>query len=329
MGSEITHLNNYFMTITYFLFVVGFVVLIIGANWLVDGAVSLGIRAKLSSLVIGLTVVAFGTSLPELVINVFASLKGSSDLAIGNILGSNIMNVLLILGVSSIILPITVSKISLYRDIPFGILAAIILGFMAKDFFVGSTNLIGPLDGIFLIIIFGIYLCLLVRKGNSLEVDVDVNKTPDSWGKTLFLIAIGCVGLYCGGEWVSDGALAIAKAIGISESAIGLTIVATATSLPELVTAIVAARKKNIGIVMGNVLGSNIINVFVILGISALINPLVFQQGLFIQLGIVLAVNLILLFLIYFGKGMKLTKWEGCTLIVLYVLFVYYSLNYN
>lgn len=317
------------MAITYILFVVGFAVLILGANWLVDGAVSLGKRAKLSSLVIGLTVVAFGTSLPELVINIFASVKGSSDLAIGNILGSNIMNILLILGISAIILPIDVNKISVYRDIPVGIFAILILGLMAEDFFIGSSNLVSCIDGVFLLLFFCIYLWFTVRKGESIEVEIDTKKAPDSWSKTIFLIVIGCIGLYCGGEWVSEGALEIAKAIGISESAIGLTIVAAATSLPELVTAIVAARKKNIGIVMGNVLGSNIINVFVVLGVSSLINPLVFQQGLIIQLGIVLAVNFILIALIYLGKGMRISKWEGFSLIFLYFLFLYFSLNYN
>jgi len=163
-----------------------------------------------------------------------------------------------------------------------------------------------------------------------LDIDLDVeNKEPESWPKTIGLILIGLAGLYFGGEWVSSGALEVAKAIGISETAIGLTIVAAATSLPELVTAIVAAMKKNIGIVMGNVLGSNIINLLVVLGTSAIINPLIYKTSLNVELGMVIAANLALVALIYLGKGLRLSRFEGTSLIVIYTVFIWFSLNYN
>jgi cation:H+ antiporter len=296
----------------------------------VNGSVSLGLRANLSPLVIGLTVVAFGTSLPELVINVFASLKGSSDLAIGNVLGSNIMNIFLILGIASLILPIYVERISIYRDIPVGLFATLFFGLIANGYFMGFDQVINRFEGIILLSIFAVYLWFTLKKGKGIDIDLDVkNKEPHSWPKTIGLILIGLAGLYFGGEWVSSGALEVAKALGISETAVGLTIVAAATSLPELVTAIVAALKKNIGIVMGNVLGSNIINLLVVLGTSAIINPLVYQTRLNVELGMVIAANLALVALIYLGKGLRLSRFEGASLIVIYAVFIWFSLNYN
>ncbi len=318
------------MLLTYILFAVGFVVLILGANWLVNGSVSLGLRANLSPLVIGLTVVAFGTSLPELVINVFASFKGSSDLAIGNVLGSNIMNIFLILGISSQFMPIHVERISIRRDIPVGLFATLLFGLIANGYFMGFDLVINRFDGFVLLAVFGIYLWFTLKKGNGIEPDLDVeNKQPASWPKTILLILIGLAGLFFGGEWVSDGALEVAKALGISETAIGLTIVAAATSLPELVTAIVAAMKKNIGIVMGNVLGSNIINILVVLGTSAIINPLIYQTKLNVELGMVIAANLALVVVIYLGKGFRLSRYEGISLILSYIVFIWFSINYN
>lgn len=318
------------MEITYILFVIGFVILILGANWLVNGSVSLGLRANLSPLVIGLTVVAFGTSLPELVINVFASLKGSSDLAIGNVLGSNIMNIFLILGISALIMPLNVERISIYRDIPVGLFAILFFGLIANGYFMGFDLVINRFDGFLLLALFALYLWFTLKKGKPMEVDLDIEKqVPASWTKTLLLIFGGLLGLYFGGEWVSDGALEVARAFGISETAVGLTIVAAATSLPELVTAIVAAMKNKIEIVMGNVLGSNIINIFVVLGTSAVINPLVYQPRLNVELGMVVAANLALVALIYLGKGLRLSRFEGAALIVIYSFFIWFSLNYN
>lgn len=318
------------MLLTYILFVVGFVVLILGANWLVNGSVSLGLRANLSPLVIGLTVVAFGTSLPELVINVFASFKGSSDLAIGNVLGSNIMNIFLILGISALLMPIHVERISMQRDIPVGLFATLLFGLVANGYFLGFELVINRFDGFVLLAVFGVYLWFTLKKRNGMEPDLDVeNKQPASWPKTILLILIGLAGLFFGGEWVSDGALEVAKALGISETAVGLTIVAAATSLPELVTAIVAAMKKNIGIVMGNVLGSNIINILVVLGTSAIINPLIYQTKLNVELGMVIAANLALVVLIYLGKGFRLSRYEGISLILIYIVFIWFSINYN
>lgn len=318
------------MTVTYILFVIGFIVLIMGAKWLVDGAVSLGVRANLSPMVIGLTVVAFGTSLPELVINVFASIKGSSDLAIGNVLGSNIMNIFLILGVTAVIFPMKVDKMSVRRDLPIGVISTLVLAVVANGYFLGYQSVISRFDGILLLLIFAVYMWKTFSANKGTESDLEVSgKQAESWKKTLFLLFFGLVGLYFGGEWVSDGALAVAAALGMSESAVGLTIVAAATSLPELATGIVAALKKNVGIVMGNVLGSNIINILVVLGTSAIIKPLVFDVKMNVEIAMVVFANLALLALIYLGKVLHLSRREGSMLLVVYVIFVYYSVLYN
>ncbi|PKP54260.1 MAG: sodium:proton exchanger [Bacteroidetes bacterium HGW-Bacteroidetes-1] len=318
------------METIYIFFVIGFVVLIMGAKWLVEGAVSLGIRANLSPLVIGLTVVAFGTSLPELVINVFASLKGSSDLAIGNVLGSNIMNIFFILGVTAIIFPINVERISVRRDLPIGIFATIFLFITANGYFLGFENVISRIDGIVLLIMFGLYLFMTLRSKNPIDPDMKIDtKIPESWLKTTVLLIAGLTGLYFGGEWVSEGALAVAKAMGLSESAVGLTIVAAATSLPELATSIVAALKKNVGIVMGNILGSNIMNILIVLGTSAIINPLDFNTKLNTEIGMLLLANLGLFSLIHIGKGLHLSRREGVILTTVYIVFVWFSVVYN
>ena len=308
------------------LLVVGFVVLILGADWLVDGATSIGIRAKLSPLIIGLTIVAFGTSLPELIINIFSCARGSSGLAIGNIVGSNIMNILLILGVASIIYPIDVSRISIKRDIPVGFLATAALFLMANDFFIGDSHTINWIEGLVLLLFAGGYLYLTMVKNESPSTEVEAVQIPMPWWKTILMLVLGIGGLYAGGELVSRNAQIIAKAWGMSESMIGLTVVAIATSLPELITSIVAASKKNSGIAIGNVLGSNILNVFGVLGISGLITPLQFDTQMNITLGILFVANLLMLLFVFTGKGRKLSRFEGFLMLLAFAGFMTYTI---
>ena len=315
------------MLLTFTLLIVGFVALILGANWLVDGATSVGIRAKLSPLIIGLTIVAFGTSLPELIVNIFSCAKGSSGLAIGNIIGSNTMNILLILGVSALIYPIDVNNISIKRDIPAGFIATLALTLMANDFFIGSSKTVNWMEGIVLVLFAAGYLYLTMRKSESLTGDADVEQIPLPWGKTLLLLFAGIGGLYCGGELVSRNAQELARSWGMEESMIGLTIVATATSLPELITSVVAATKKNSDIAIGNVVGSNILNIFIVLGISAMIMPLEFNPMMNIQLLILFAANALMLLFVLTGKGRhKLSRVEGSLMLLGYVAFITYSI---
>ena len=298
--------------------------MILGADWLVDGATSVGIRAKLSPLIIGLTIVAFGTSLPELIINIFSCAKGSSGLAIGNIVGSNIMNILFILGVASLIYPIDVSRISIRRDIPVGFFATLALFVFAN--FTGKGLTVSWIEGIVLLLCAAGYLFLTMKKNESPSTEVEAVQIPMPWWKTILFLVIGIIGLYVGGELVSNNAQIIAKAWGMSESMIGLTVVAMATSLPELITSIVAATKKNAGIAIGNVLGSNILNIFVVLGVSSLITPLQFDSKLNITLGILFFANALMLLFVFTGKGRKLSRFEGFLMLLAFSGFMVYTI---
>ncbi len=305
--------------------IVGFVALILGANWLVNGATSMGIRAKLSPLIIGLTIVAFGTSLPEMIVNVFSCAKGSPGLAIGNIIGSNTMNILLILGVSALIWPIDVSRVSIRRDIPAGFVATLAITLMANYMFTGQSRTINWIEGIVLLLMGFAYLLLTMLKNDPKEETEDVQEAMP-WGKTIIALIAGIIGLYIGGELVSRNAQILAKNWGMSESTIGLTVVATATSLPELITSIVAALKKNSGIAIGNVLGSNILNIFIVLGVSSIITPLPFEPMMNKQLMILFAANIFMLMFVFTGKGRKISRWEGALLTLGYVGFMWFSL---
>ncbi len=319
-----------------FLLIVGFVALILGANWLVNGATSIGVKAKLSPLIIGLTIVAFGTSLPEMIVNVFSCIKGSPGLAIGNIIGSNTMNILLILGVSSMIYPIDVSRVSIRRDIPAGFVATLAITLMANDYFIGDSASINWVEGFVLLLMGAGYLWLTFKKNSGLSENSETIENSETseepqempWGKTIFQLILGIIGLYIGGELVSNNAQKLALSWGMSESTVGLTVVATATSLPELITSIVAALKKNSAIAIGNVLGSNILNIFMVLGVSSLIIPLPFDSKMNQQLLILFAANAIMLTTVFTGKGRKISRFEGVILTLGYVAFMLFSL-YN
>ena len=310
--------------ITYILFVLGFVILILGAKFLVEGGTSIGMKAGLSQLIVGLTIVALGTSLPELVINVFASIQGSSQLAIGNVLGSNIMNTLLIIGIAAIIYPIKVESSVCKRDSWINLIAILLVALLANDFIFGkSENILTSLDGIILLGFFLIMLYVLFSKSKPTE-NTDVNESNIlSYPKSILFILIGISGLFFGGKWIVDGAIVISSNLGVSESTIGLTLVAIATSLPELVTSIVAALKKNTAIAIGNALGSNIFNIFLVLGTSAIIHPINFDSNLNFEISILIVASLFLMLVIRIGKTHRtITRLEGILLTLSYFVFL-------
>ncbi len=313
---------------TYILFFLGFVILIYGAKLLVDGASSIGVKAGLPQLIIGLSIVALGTSLPELVINVFASLKGNTGLAIGNVLGSNIMNTLFIVGITAIIYPIKVSSSVCKRDSWINLIAILLVAVLANDTLFGnSNNSINTIDGIILLIFFILLLYILFsnKSDNSKNVESDIKNY--SYIKSVFLIIAGSCGLFFGGRWIVDGALIISQDFGVSESTIGLTLIAVATSLPELVTSVVAALKKNTDIAIGNALGSNIFNIFLVLGTSATISPIAFDSNLNIEIGILIISSLFLMVVIRFGgRKRTITRFEGVLLASGYVVFLVWSI---
>lgn len=306
---------------TYILFFLGFAVLIFGADKLVDGAISLGIKAKIPTLVIGLTIVALGTSLPELIINIFASINNNSGLAIGNIIGSNIVNIMLILGLTAIIYPVDVDRISIRRDIPTGFIVTVLLLLLANDFTLGeSPKALSWIDGTVLMLCFGLYIFITLRTSKP-SFEADTSKEM-SLCKSVLLVIFGCTALYIGGELVSDNATEIARSLGMSDEVIGLTIISIVTSLPELITSIVAAVKKDVGIVIGNIVGSNIINILIVLGISSIINPISYTFGLGFEPMVLLLANFLLVLFTFTGKGLRISRFEGSLLVLVYIAFI-------
>jgi len=311
--------------LTYILFVVGFVFLIKGADLLVDGAASIARSMRVSDLVIGLTVVAFGTSTPELSVNIIASFKGNTDIAIGNVLGSNTANIFLILGISSIIYPLGVTKGTVWKEIPFSLLAAVVLVFAANDQILdkAAVSVLTRIDGLIFLCFFTIFIYYTFSIAARVEgVEEHVPVRQYGWLRSLLFIIAGLAGLTIGGKWIVDGAVILAKKLGMSESLIGLTIVAVGTSLPELATSAVAAYKKNSEIAVGNVVGSNIFNIFFVLGISATIRPLPFQTQNNVDLCVVILSSLMLFFFMFTGKKHSLDRWEGIVCLILYFGYV-------
>ncbi len=315
--------------ITYVLFVVGFIVLIFGAHKLVEGASSLGVKVGLSQVVVGMTIVALGTSLPELFINIFASVRGNTALVIGNVLGSNIANTFLIVGVAAVIYSIKVSKKTVSVMIPGSVFAAVVLLVLANDSVFGrATQDIGRVDGVVLLIFFVAFLYYTLFKPDKSDVDdADVQIKTIPIGLSLLYIIIGVAGLYFGGDWIVKGAEQISVDLGVSQSVIGLTLIAGATSLPELVTSIIAATKKNSAMAIGNAVGSNIFNIFFVLGVSAVIRPIPFDASLNFEIIMVIASGLLLwVFVKWIGKTANMiNRIEGIFLIAAYLLFILYS----
>lgn len=314
--------------LTYVLFAVGFLLLIKGADFLVDGASSLAKRLKVSDIVIGLTIVAFGTSAPELVVNLISAVNGSTDLAVGNILGSNIANILLILGVSAVIYPLAVHKNTVWKEIPLALLAVIVIAILANDAFFNTQNasVIGAGDGLILLAFFVIFMYYTFgiaksSKEDAATIDADTVALKPIWLSILLIIG-GLVGLVVGGNWIVEGAVAIARGFGWSEAFIGLTIVAVGTSLPELATSATAALKKETDIAIGNVVGSNIFNIFWILGITSLIRPVPLNPVNNIDLLVLTAVSFILFLILFVGKRHTLDRWKGGLFIVAYIVYI-------
>ncbi len=314
-----------FLAILILLF--GFVILIKGADWLVDGASIVAKKLKISDLVIGLTVVAFGTSAPELVVSVFSSIGGNSDIAVANVVGSNIANIFLILGLSAIIFPLVVTKGTVWKEIPLSLLAISLVGIMASDFLIDGLpfSALTRIDGLILLSFFVIFMYYTFGLSQD---NFDQNEISEKSNKNLLvafsMIVGGLIGLVVGGKLVVDNAVMIAQSLGVSASLIGLTIVAVGTSLPELVTSIVAVYKKNCDIAVGNAVGSNIFNVFLVLGLSAFINPLTIAENGLIDIAMGILASLLLFVFMFVGKKRILQRWQGVLFVIIYVIYIVY-----
>ena len=309
----------------------GLALILLGANGLTDGAASVAKRFRISDLVIGLTIVAFGTSAPELVISVLSSIQGSAEMAIGNVVGSNIFNVLMIIGCTALVLPMQVGQGTMSKEIPLVILSSLVLAAFANDRLIdgAAQNVISRIDGLVLLgffLIFMRYTFAIARSGGDEAAEGQQVKLLPVWKSLLYIVG-GLAGLIFGGQFFVEGASGIARLLGVSESVIGLTLVAGGTSLPELATSVTAALKKNSGIAIGNVIGSNLFNVFFVLGCSATVAPLPLGNIGNVDMAVLIGASLLFWLVGWFFKKRTITRLEGGLLVVCYVAYTAFLIS--
>jgi cation:H+ antiporter len=313
------------MIFTSLLLILGLTLLLKGGDWLVDGASTLARKYRISELAIGLTIVAFGTSAPELVVNVLASVDGHADIAFGNVIGSNNFNLLLILGLSGLIAPIAVGAGTVWKEIPMSLIAAVALLLLANDQLFGESALVlSRIDGVILLALFALFLFYIYRNMRTEPQPDESTKKQHSLIKTILSIFGGLAGLILGGRLVVDSSIEIARFFQLSEKIIGLTIVAAGTSLPELVTSLIAVKKKNNDLAVGNILGSNIFNIFLILGISATIRPMPFSTAFNTDITILLVGTGALFVAMFTGVRKKLDRWEAALFVAFFTGYMIY-----
>lgn len=300
----------------YLLLIVGFVLLIKGADFFVDGASSIAAKLKVPSLIIGLTVVSIGTSLPEAAVSISASLSGSNSISLGNVIGSNVFNLLVVVGASSMILPIVTDRDILKRDMPINIAMTVVLCVMLLD------GKLSRLDAGILLLFLAAYMFILIRSALKNRTQEDEEAKVLSWAKSALFTIAGAAAIIFGGDLVVDNAKIIATNLGMGETLVGLTIVAIGTSLPELVTSIIAAKKGESGIAMGNVVGSCLFNILFILGMAGVIQPMTADSAFFIDTGILIGFSLIML-VFAFTKN-KIDRVEGAVSLLMYIAYTAY-----
>lgn len=302
------------------LLVIGIVAVMKSAGWLTDGSVGIATRMGIPQLVIGLTIVAMGTSMPEFFVSLMSALGGKPGLAVGNVVGSNIFNASLIVGIAAMVAPIAILPDTVKRDIPFALVASVVLMMMCLD---GN---ISRLDAVILFVLFIVFMYFTLLEAKKMRTDMSQEEQPVkmSVGKSTVLIVSGLAGLIIGSEVFVDNASALAHTLGVSDAVIGLTIVACGTSLPELATSTVAASRGNSGIAIGNVLGSNVFNILMILGVTGMVSPMSVQGITFVDLS-VMVIAMILLWLFSFSKY-RIERWEGAALTVFFIGYISYLL---
>lgn len=302
----------------------GFVPLIIGANLLVNNASSLAKRLNIPEMVIGLTILGFGTSSPELVVNLFASFEKNSDLVLGNIIGSNIFNILAILGISAIVYPLTIKKNTTWIEIPLCLLSAVVVILMANDKIIDKMNysVISRIDGYILLLFFTIFLAYNITLLKSEHYNDEVLVKDKPVYKSVLLIFFGLILLITGGRIIVVSATKVASALGLSQRVIALTVVSIGTSLPELATSFIAARKKNVDLAIGNIVGSNIFNLFFILGISSIVHPVSVKPFSNIDMIMNIFASLLLFIFIFTGKGRRIGRIEGALFLLIYIIYL-------
>lgn len=313
------------MWLSCILLLVGLALVVFGADYLVDGASGIARRFGLSEFVIGLTIVGMGTSAPEMVVSFIGAVQGNADIAIGNVVGSNIFNTLLILGITALILPMAITPSNKKRDIPVNIIITVLLVLlgMERTFFGIGTDGLSRVDGAILIVMFIAYMWFCFSQKENAEENAAQQKERSLW-LCLLMIAGGLAGLVFGGRLFVDSATSIAKGLGVSDKFIAITILAGGTSMPELATCVAAAIKKKGQLALGNIIGSNVFNILLILGGSALISPLSFQDISFVDLGALLASALVLLTSCYVGKRNTLDRLDGVLFLLVWAAYMAY-----
>lgn len=315
------------MALQIILLLIGLVLLVKGADWLVDGASVLAKKYNVSDLAIGLTIVAFGTSAPELVVNAVAAQGNFPDIVYGNIIGSNNFNLFIILGIAGIITPLAVQSSTVWKEIPFSFLAAVGLLFLANNYFASETKEISRIDSLILLAFFGGFLYYVATQLKSDPNAETIENKDYSNLKIWVLIILGLAGLVGGGKLVVDNAVAMAQSLGVSEKIIGLTIVAAGTSLPELATSVVAAMRKNADIAIGNIVGSNLFNILLIIGVSGLIRPLNFNSAFNTDIYMLLGGTAFLFLAMFIGKKHRLDRWQSLLLLCVYLAYTGYLVS--
>lgn len=313
------------MAIQILLLILGLTLILFGANWLVDGSTSIARKTGMSEFVIGLTIVGIGTSTPEMVVSFIAAFQGQSELALGNVIGSNIFNILMILGVTTLISPITMTKDNRVKDIPLNILVTggLMLIWLLHSVLGVGTNEISRLEGGLMLAAFMFYLWMMFRSGSGAEEtgQAEESKTFPNWLSVLMILG-GLGGLIIGGRFFVNSATAIAQYLNLSEKFIAITIMAAGTSLPELATCIVAARKGRNQMALGNVIGSNIANILLIVGGAALISPLSLASIAWVDFAVMMVASLVLLMSAYTIKRDRIDRREGLLFIVIEVAYM-------
>lgn len=315
------------MTLQILLLLAGLGLLIAGAEWLVGGASSLARKFKISDLTIGLTVVAFGTSAPELVVNLFATAQDHQDIFFGNILGSNNFNLFIILGIAGVILPLKVQVSTVWKEIPMSLAALVVFYIMVHIPSPGGIRMLGRIDGLILLGMFALFQYYIYRQIKDYEPEETVHKPSGPLFKMIAFIILGLAGLITGGKLVLDNAILIAKAMGVSEKVIGLTIIAAGTSLPELATSVVAAFRKNADIAVGNIVGSNIFNLLLIGGLVSTVSPIKYSPIFDIDFYILAAGTVILFINLIAWRKHRLDRWEAALLLISYVGYTVYLIS--
>lgn len=316
------------MTVQIFILLAGLLLILFGANWLVDGSSSIAKRFGISEFVIGLTIVGIGTSTPEMVVSFLSSIQGKADMAIGNIVGSNIFNTMMILGVTALISPLTITKSNLRKDIPLNIIVTVILIILGMNLtiFGCGQNQLSRIDGAILLLIFAWYLWSSFKEDNA-ETEDDGDIKEYSIAISLLLVLAGLASLIIGGRLFVNSATELAKMFGVSDKFIAITIMAAGTSMPELATCVVAAIKGHGQLALGNILGSNISNILLILGGSALISPLSFNGMTYVDLGTVLAGAVFILASAWLFRKKSLDRVEGTILILMEAAYMWYLIS--